>query len=307
MTKCRGLSLMSGGLDSQLAIKVLERAGAHVEAVTFVSPFFKDDSSCERFAANLGVKLHRIDFTDCLVALLKAPPHGFGGAMNPCIDCHATMIREAGALMERLGFDFVATGEVVGQRPMSQNRQALGTVERTSGLKGRLVRPLSAALLEPTQVETDGLLDRSLLLGLSGRSREAQIALAREFGIGEYPSPAGGCRLTEEAYGRKVKDLMDHEGLDERWLLELLSTGRRFRLPGGTSVILGRDKVENERLEALSGKGVLLRPNGKPGASALLPAVRCDGDLAIAKDIVNSYAKGTTDADRIHLRQYMVM
>lgn len=307
MTKCRGLSLMSGGLDSQLAIKVLERAGAHVEAVTFVSPFFKDDSSCERFAANLGVKLHRIDFTDCLVALLKAPPHGFGGAMNPCIDCHATMIREAGALMERLGFDFVATGEVVGQRPMSQNRQALGTVERSSGLKGRLVRPLSAALLEPTQVETDGLLDRSLLLGLSGRSREAQIALAREFGIGEYPSPAGGCRLTEEAYGRKVKDLMDHEGLDERWLLELLSTGRRFRLPGGTSVILGRDKVENERLEALSGKGVLLRPNGKPGASALLVSANSEGDLSLARELVEAYAKGGAIEARERFRPFQLV
>lgn len=307
MHRCRGLSLLSGGLDSQLAIKVLERAGAHVEAVTFVSPFFKDDSSCERFAANLGVKLHRIDFTDCLVALLKAPPHGFGGAMNPCIDCHATMIREAGALMERLGFDFVATGEVVGQRPMSQNRQALGTVERSSGLKGRLVRPLSAALLEPTQVETDGLLDRSLLLGLSGRSREAQIALAREFGIGEYPSPAGGCRLTEEAYGRKVKDLMDHEGLDERWLLELLSTGRRFRLPGGTSVILGRDKVENERLEALSGKGVLLRPNGKPGASALLVSANSEGDLSLARELVEAYAKGGAIEARGRFRPFQLI
>ena len=307
MHRCRGLSLLSGGLDSQLAIKVLERAGAYVEAVTFVSPFFKDDSSCERFAANLGVKLHRIDFTDCLVALLKAPPHGFGGAMNPCIDCHATMIREAGALMERLGFDFVATGEVVGQRPMSQNRQALGTVERTSGLKGRLVRPLSAALLEPTQVETDGLLDRSLLLGLSGRSREAQIALAREFGIGEYPSPAGGCRLTEEAYGRKVKDLMDHEGLDERWLLELLSTGRRFRLPGGTSVILGRDKVENERLEALSGKGVLLRPNGKPGASALLVSANSEGDLSLARELVEAYAKGGAIEARERFRPFQLI
>ena len=227
--------------------------------------------------------------------------------MNPCIDCHATMIREAGALMERLGFDFVATGEVVGQRPMSQNRQALGTVERSSGLKGRLVRPLSAALLEPTQVETDGLLDRSLLLGLSGRSREAQIALAREFGIGEYPSPAGGCRLTEEAYGRKVKDLMDHEGLDERWLLELLSTGRRFRLPGGTSVILGRDKVENERLEALSGKGVLLRPNGKPGASALLVSANSEGDLSLARELVEAYAKGGAIEARERFRPFQLI
>ena len=307
MTKCRGLSLMSGGLDSQLAIKVLERAGAHVEAVTFVSPFFKDDSSCERFAANLGVKLHRIDFTDCLVALLKAPPHGFGGAMNPCIDCHATMIRKAGELMESLGYDFVATGEVVGQRPMSQNRQSIGVVAKTSGLEGRLVRPLSALLLAPTKVEEEGLLDRSLLLDISGRSRERQIALAAEFGIEDYPSPAGGCRLTEEGFGRKVRDLMEHEGLGERWLVELLSVGRRFRLPGGTSVILGRDKAENERLEALSGKGVLLRPEGKPGASALLVSANSEDDLSLARELVEAYAKGGAIEARERFRPFQLI
>ena len=146
---CRGLSLMSGGLDSQLAVRVLQRAGAEVEGVCFETPFFSS-ANARKAAAALGVKLHVLDFTEDEVSLVENPPHGFGGAMNPCIDCHATMIRRAGELMTSLGFDFVSTGEVQGQRPMSQNKQSLCTVEKSSGLKGRLVRPMSAKLLEPT-------------------------------------------------------------------------------------------------------------------------------------------------------------
>ena len=219
---------MSGGLDSQLAVRVLQRAGAEVEGVCFETPFFSS-ANARKAAAALGVKLHVLDFTEDEVGLLENPPHGFGGAMNPCIDCHATMIRRAGELMTSLGFDFVATGEVMGQRPMSQNRQSLCTVEKSSGLKGRLIRPMSAKLLEPTIPETEGKLDREKLLDIHGRSRERQIALAKEFGITDYPSPAGGCKLTEDAYGRKLRDLMEHEGLRDkatgavnRTLLDLL-------------------------------------------------------------------------------------
>ena len=172
--------------------------------------------------------------------------------MNPCIDCHALMIRRAGELMEKLGFDFVATGEVRGQRPMSQNAQSLLTVEKASGLRGRLVRPLSAKLLEPTVPELEGKLDREKLLDISGRSRDRQIALAAELGIVDYPSPAGGCKLTEDAFGRKLRDLMEHEGLRDRTLIELLLVGRRFRLPDGSGVILGRDGKENAKLRASS-------------------------------------------------------
>ena len=239
---CKGLSLMSGGLDSQLAVRVLQRAGASVEAVCFASPFFGADAA-KPAAEALGVKLHVIDFTDDAIGLLEHPLHGFGSAMNPCVDCPALMIRRAGELMARLGYDFVATGEVQGQRPMRQNRQALGVVEKCSGLKGRLVRPLSARLLEPTLPELEGKLDREQLLDLSGRGRERQIALAAEFGIVDYPSPAGGCKLTEAGFCRKLRDLQGHEGLGDRRLVELLSVGRRFRLPGGTGVILGRDRL----------------------------------------------------------------
>ena len=286
--RCRGLSLLSGGLDSQLAVRVLQRAGAEVEAVCFSTPFF-DCAAARRAAVALGVKLHVVDFLDDEIALIKNPPHGFGSAMNPCIDCHATMIRRAGEMMSRLGYDFVATGEVRGQRPMSQNAQALVTVEKASGLEGRLVRPLSARLLEPTIPERDGLLDRERLLDLSGRARDRQIALAAEFGIVEYPSPAGGCKLTEAGFSRKLRDLMEHEGLDDRRLVELTVVARRFRLPDGTSVLLGRDQRENAILQGE--KGVVLYPVNTAGPTALLPRVRSDADLELAKGIVGAYSR----------------
>lgn len=296
---------MSGGLDSQLAIKILQLAGAEVEAVSFVTPFF-DNTKAIKAAEALGVKLHVIDFTDDEITLLHNPPHGFGGAMNPCIDCHALMIKRAGELMTRLGYDFVATGEVRGQRPMSQNAQALVTVEKSSGLVGRLVRPLSAKLLEPTIPEQEGKLERDKLLDISGRARDRQIALAAKLGIVDYPSPAGGCKLTEEAFGRKLKDLMEHEGLDDRTLVELLLVGRRFRLPDGSSVILGRDGRENAHLNRsvriLTDKHraalLLTPPDGTPGPTALIPELKSENDRALAEGIVRAWCRGTTESDR---------
>ena len=290
MGGARGLSLMSGGLDSQLAVRVLQSAGAEVEAVCFSTPFF-DCTSAEKAAAALGVRLRVIDFLADEIELLKDPPHGFGGAMNPCIDCHARMIRRAGELMAELGYDFVATGEVVGQRPMSQNRQSIGVVEKCSGMKGRLVRPMSAKLLEPTIPEMEGKLDREKLLDISGRGRERQIALAAEFGITDFPSPAGGCKLTEEGFGRKLRDLMTHEGLDDRRLVELLTVARRFRLPDGSGVLLGRDRVENAKLREMAALGAVIAPVNVPGPTALVTEVKSASDLELAKRLVAAYSR----------------
>ena len=300
---CRGLSLMSGGLDSQLAVRVLERAGAVVEAVTFETPFFTSERAVAAAKA-LGVKIHVIDFLDDELALIQNPPHGFGGAMNPCIDCHATMIRRAGELMTKLGYDFVATGEVRGQRPMSQNAQSLLTVEKASGLKGRLVRPLSAKFLEPTIPELEGKLDREKLLDISGRARDRQIALAAEFGIVDYPSPAGGCKLTEDAFGHRLRDLMEHEGLGDRSLIELLSVGRRFRLPDGSSVILGRDAKENARLATCAGTMIVF--DDVPGPTAVVPVVKSEADLERARGIVRAWSRGTTGADRVPFKAWQL-
>ena len=199
------------------------------------------------------------------------------------------MIRRAGEMMARLGYDFVATGEVRGQRPMSQNAQALVTVEKASGLEGRLVRPLSAKLLEPTIPEKEGLLARDMLLDFSGRARDRQIALAAELGITEYPSPAGGCKLTEAGFGRKLRDLIEHEGLDDRRLVELTVVARRFRLPDGTSVLLGRDARENAILQGE--RGTIVAPVNVPGPTALLPRVCSDADFELAKGIVCAYSR----------------
>ena len=289
--KARGLSLLSGGLDSQLAVCVLRDAGAEMEGVTFATPFFAPDAA-RKAAAALGITLHVVDFTNDEIALVKDPPHGFGGAMNPCIDCHATMIRRAGELMTQLGYDFVATGEVLNQRPMSQNRQSLGVVERSSGLAGRLVRPLCAQLLDPTIPEQEGLIDRSKLLGLSGRRREPQFELARKYGLTDYPSPAGGCKLTEKGFGRRLKDLMIHEGLDDRRLVELLNIARRFRLPDGTGVILGRDATENAAItKACAESDTLVSPISVPGPTALIPKVCTPEGLDQAAGIVCAWSR----------------
>jgi hypothetical protein len=170
-------------------------------------------------------------------------------------------------------------------------------VEKTSGLAGRLVRPLSAKLLEPTIPETEGRLDRERLLDISGRARDRQIALAAEFGITDYPSPAGGCRLTEAGFCRKLKDLKDHEGLGNRTLVELLLVGRRFRLPGGSSVILGRDKGENERLRSqaeVDGSCFRLIVPEAPGPTALVPDLKSEADLEMTRGIVRAWSRGGT-------------
>ncbi len=289
--KARGFALLSGGLDSQLAVCVLRDAGAEVEGVTFSTPFFSPDAA-RKAAAALGITLHVVDFTDDELQLIKSPPHGFGGAMNPCIDCHARMIARAGEMMLERGYDFVSTGEVLNQRPMSQNRQSLGVVERCSGLKGRLVRPLCALLLEPTIPEQEGKIDRSRLLGLSGRRREPQFELARKYGLVDYPSPAGGCKLTEKGFGRRLKDLLEHEGLDDRRLVEMLNIARRYRLPGGSGVILGRDARENAMLkEAMRPGDTLLVPVSAPGPTALIPKLSGEADLDLALKLVCAFSR----------------
>jgi len=300
MSRCKGLSLLSGGLDSRLAVKVLERAGAHVEGVVFETPFFSADGA-KRAADALGIVLHVVDFTDDEIALVKNPPHGFGSAMNPCIDCHATMIRRASEMMAKMGFDFVATGEVLAQRPMSQNRQALGIVEKASGCVGRLVRPLSAKLLEPTLPEKEGLLDRDALLDISGRSRTRQLALAAEFGLVDFPSPAGGCKLTEAGFARRLRDLMEHEGLDDRRFVDLITTARRFRLRDGSFLMVGRDSAENEILRRGASVGIRLEPVAISGPTALLSPSASREEKLFAAAIVATYCKNSGNGGEVRV------
>lgn len=293
----RGLSLLSGGLDSTLAICVLRAQGLHIEAVVFESPFFSSRAA-RKASGQLGVRLHVLEFTPDIVELVQNPPHGFGGCLNPCIDCHARMLQRAGALMTELGFDFLATGEVLNQRPMSQNRRSLQTVAQDSGYSGRLVRPLSAQLLDPTEPELHGLIDRTRLLGLNGRSRHPQMDLARQYDIREYPTPAGGCLLTEPGFCRRLQDLMSHEGMAETRLLHLLRSGRHLRLPGGAKCIVGRNHMDNETLAAaaVGPADVLIQTVNVPGPTLLLPGGASAEDVATACGICAGYADKRADA-----------
>ena len=292
----RGLSLLSGGLDSTLAICVLRAQGLHMEAVVFESPFFSSRAA-RKAAGILGVPLHVVDFADDIVGLVQNPPHGFGGAMNPCIDCHARMLQRAGAMMLEMGFDFLSTGEVLNQRPMSQNRRSLLIVEKDCGFADRLVRPLCAQHLEPTAPELSGVIDRTRLLALHGRSRQAQMELARQYGIREYPTPAGGCLLTETGFCRRLHDLLAHEGVTEKRLVVLLRTGRHLRLPGGAKCIVGRNQMDNQTLQAAATPAdCFIHTVNVPGPSLLLPGPAAAADLALACGICAGYADKRTDA-----------
>jgi len=267
----RALGLLSGGLDSILAVRVLQ--GQHVEVlgVSFHSCFF-DTAQAEAAARQLHIPLRIIDFSEEHLRLVQNPPHGYGKCMNPCIDCHALMLRRAGRLMEVQGYDFIFTGEVLGERPMSQNRRALALVAEESGYADLVLRPLSAKLLPPTRPEREGLIDRERLLAIRGRSRKPQMALARNYGLTDYPTPAGGCKLTDPNFSRRLKDLFDHSGEVTPRDVELLKVGRHFRLCETVKVVMGRNEQENRRLLALSRPGdTHLVVVGPPGPDTLIP------------------------------------
>lgn len=273
-----------------LAICLLRDQGIAMEGIVFVSPFF-GAKSARRAAALLGVPLREVDFTADILALLRHPPHGFGGAMNPCIDCHALMIRRAGEIMRAGGYAFVATGEVLNQRPMSQNRKSLETVAAEAGLEGRLLRPLSAQLLPPTLPETEGSVDRARLGAIQGRQRTEQFALAKRFGLTEFPSPAGGCLLTEKGFCRKLRDLYDHtEGIPSAEDVALLRFSRHFRLPEGGRIVVGRNRADNQALKALAAHGrAILHTVNVPGPTALCIGPISPGDLRRAAQILAAY------------------
>ena len=207
--KVRALGLCSGGLDSILSAVVLGNQGIAVEWISFETPFFSSVKA-RRAAAQLHIPLIVQNITQPYLKMLRDPSRGYGKHINPCIDCHTLMFRLAGEVMKDRQMDFLFSGEVLGQRPMSQTRSSLRYVEKHSGYRDVIVRPLSAKLLEETLPEKKGLVDRRLLLGLSGRSRKPQIQLARTWGITDYPAPAGGCLLTESVYSNRLKDLFSH-------------------------------------------------------------------------------------------------
>jgi tRNA-uridine 2-sulfurtransferase len=286
----RALSLMSGGLDSLLAVRLLQEQGVEVTALTFVSPFFGSQNA-ERAVAQLGCPLRIEDITEASIQLVKNPPHGHGKCLNPCIDCHALMVRKAGEILRAEGYDFIATGEVLGERPMSQNRQSLDTVARESGVCDLLLRPLSARLLPPTAPELSGLVDREKLLAIEGRSRKPQMALAERMGFRQYVQPAGGCLLTDPAFCERLAELLRAEPDASAREMQLLKLGRHFRFPSGAKAIVGRDEKDNDRIEAAAMEGeTLIASDITPGPTALLVGGKGEDDVALAAQICASYS-----------------
>lgn len=294
----RALALVSGGLDSRLAVRVLQEQGITVIGLCFDSPFF-NLAPARHAARQLGIELDVVDFTADILDLIKHPPHGFGAGMNPCIDCHARMLRRAGERLARHDARFLVTGEVLNERPMSQNRRSLGIVARDSGLADLVLRPLSARLLEPTRPEREGWVDRERLLALEGRGRKPQFALAAQWGLTDYPTPAGGCRLTEPNYARRLRDLKAHEGLDDPRQLRLLRLGRHLRLSPQYKLIIGRDEADNAAIEAEAAPGdAVLSFEAIPGPVALLPGGGAvdQAFLARAMACAAAYADAPPDA-----------
>jgi len=292
----RALALVSGGLDSVLAARLVMEQGVDVVGVSFESPFFGADGAREA-AQDIGIDLVVLDIGEDLLKVIAAPKYGFGKHMNPCIDCHVLMARRAGERMADLGASFVVTGEVVGQRPKSQMRFGLEAVERESGLAGLIVRPLSAKLLRPTVPEEKGWIDREKLLGLHGRTRKPQLELARKFGITRYESPAGGCLLTDENYARVFKDLRDHGELSVP-NVRMLTVGRQFRLCPRAKLVVGRNHAENEALFALKpAHARFVKAIDCRGPVAVLSGRPSDDDLIVAARVVARYAD--TPSDRV--------
>lgn len=244
--KIKAVVLFSGGLDSILAVKLIQEQGIEVKGVNFKTPFFGLDKTLAAIK-NLDLDLEIIDITQELLEILRNPRHGFGKNMNPCIDCHTLMFKKAGEYMIKIGASFILSGEVLGERPMSQNRNSLNIIERESGFEGRILRPLSALLLAETIPEKEGLVERNRLLDISGRSRKRQIGLAAKMGIEDYPLPAGGCKLTEPAFSKRLRDLFT-QGVFSSEEIELLKLGRHFRLSRDIKLVVGRNKEENKQL-----------------------------------------------------------
>lgn len=271
----KAIALFSGGLDSTLAIKTITEQGVDVVALNFSTPFCRCERSkgcgslIKEMANQLGVKLVIVHLGQEYLDMIKAPDHGYGKNFNPCIDCRIFKFKRAKEVMEEEGASFIITGEVLGQRPMSQHRQALRTIEKESGLEGLVLRPLSAKLFSPTVAEKQGWVRREDLLGISGRTRKPQIQLASDWGIKNYSCPAGGCLLTDHHFCQRLRDLLKYEEVNIN-NTELLKLGRHFRLNPKFKLIVGRDEKENSKILNLTQEGdFCFEPKDLPGPTGI--------------------------------------
>jgi len=292
----RALALFSGGLDSALAIRVVQEQGIEVIALNFVSHFFGGkNEKAENMAKQLGIKLEYVDFKAIHTEIVKNPPSGRGKNINPCIDCHALMFKVAAGLLEKYDAKFLISGEVLGQRPMSQNYNALGKVQKLSEVDDLIVRPLCAKNLPETRPEKEGWIDRSKLLDIQGRSRKIQMAMMAEFGLVEYPSPGGGCLLTDPNYSNRLK-IMEADGLleeDKSFLFYMAKVGRMFRLGEGRYLFVGRENEDNLKLSEQKDNGSLyIVGAGTPGPAIIGYGEITEEDKTFAMELFSRYSKG---------------
>jgi tRNA U34 2-thiouridine synthase MnmA/TrmU len=300
MTKA--VALYSGGLDSTLAILAMQKQGVEVTAITFLNHFgcdISDRSSCSKdpFAASVkfGFKVKLSHLSDKFLEIVKNPKHGHGKNMNPCVDCRILMLKEAKEFMHLTGADFLITGEVLGQRPMSQRRDCFPIVDREADVKGLVLRPLSATHLKKTVPEESGLVDRDKLYGFAGRSRKPQMALAEEFGLTEYPAPAGGCLLTDPIYSYRLRDLLAHNSNPEHIDLNYLRVGRHFRISPDCKIIVGRNQAENESIKFFAGKDApILRVIGHGSPFTVILGNTTDKAISVAAALCARYSDGKT-------------
>jgi tRNA U34 2-thiouridine synthase MnmA/TrmU len=277
----KALALLSGGLDSTLAVKMVRDMGLEVEAVHFTTPFCQcDKCSVDTTAERLDIKVHHVFLGDEFLAVVADPPHGRGSQMNVCIDCRILMLRKAKRLAEEIGAGFFVTGEVLGQRPMSQHGSAMRLIEREAGVESLVLRPLSGKLMKETRMEDEGIVDRERLLDISGRRRLPQMELAEKLGVYDYPCPSGGCLLTDPEFAARLRDYLENEGTLTIETILLLKAGRHFRV-GSTRIVVGRNEVENNLLEGLAHRGgTRMEVEGHNGPVTLVVG---DGEDAIRK------------------------
>jgi len=303
----RAVALFSGGLDSMLAVRFMQEQGFEVHALYVATPLRCCRQRAAEAAAELGVPLAVAAAGDDYLDLIRRPAHGYGKGVNPCVDCRIYMARIARQWSEELGACVVVSGEVLGQREMSQKRLALDRIARESGLEGRLLRPLSARLLAPTTAEREGLVDRAKLGALSGRGRREAIALARRLGIRTIPTPSAGCPLVEISFAPRVRDLIAHRPAATRWEFELLAVGRHVRVDAETKLVVGRNAGENALLErflrrADAGEAALLSPEGFSGPEVLVVGPATQPALGLAGALMLRYGKGG-DGAQARLRE----
>lgn len=294
--KAKAISLLSGGLDSLLASRIMIDLGIEVVGLHFTSPLcnaIKDDDGHRALRAGkeLGIEVIVRDKGEDYLDIIRNPRHGYGKNMNPCIDCRIYMLQLTRHIMDEEGASFVITGEVLGQRPMSQRSATIHLIENESGLKGRILRPLSAKLFPPTIPETEGVVDRTRLFDLGGRSRTRQYEMTREYGLREYAPPGGGCLLTDRIYSRKLRDLLDHDRGFDMTEIGLLRLGRHFRLQG-KRFVFGRNKEENDYLEEfLAPPYRLIQPKDFRGPSGIVKGEIDAEVLPLVAGILAAYSK----------------